>query len=185
MDFEQFKKHDGYNAILVGGALLVICPFLTWAKVSALGGTLTGSGTDLTGLTWLLVGAGGYLAYLSWMAMDQAKIPDVLHLRICGGVAGGVIAFGFSKISDVAGKAGSVKGVSVSYGIGFFLAVAGAAAVGFGLWKLHNASQSGASGGSAAAPPAAAPPAPAAPPAAAPPAAAPPAPEPAESEETD
>jgi len=184
MDFEQFKKHDGYNAILVGSALLVICPFLAWAKVSLGPVSVSASGSEVTGATWLLVGVGGYLAYLSWMAMDQAKIPDVLHLRIGGGAAAGVLVLGFSKISDAAGEAGSAKGVSVGYGIGFFLAVAGVAAIGFGIWKLHNASQSGASGGSAAAPPAAAPPA-AAPPAAAPPAAAPPAPEPPSSDESE
>ena len=34
MNFEEFKKHDGYNALFAGGVLLVVCPFLTWRTAS-------------------------------------------------------------------------------------------------------------------------------------------------------
>jgi len=191
MNFEEFKKHDGYNALLVGGALLAICPFLPW--LSAMG--TSKSGMDLQGEMILFCGLGGYIAFLSWNAMTQNKIPDLMHLKVSVGASILLFLYYYNEIDEAktAANALSRGKVSVNNGFGMFVAIAGCGALGFGLYKLINSGTGTVSSTAetdvhpvptppAAAPPAAPPPA-ATPPAPAPPAAAPPAPPAAESDE--
>lgn len=120
------EKEFGGWVTMGGGIALVIGAFLPWLKVTApFIGTLERAGTDGGGDGWVAVAIGA-VAVVVGVLMQTKGLSSWIAIAV-GAVAALVMVYEFSDVHDRISSAPEM--VSVDYGMGLFLCIAGAIAV--------------------------------------------------------